>query len=63
MTFGKINCSWSRVFDKAGPAWLITLSIGTLHGHKSGGEILAAFPQSWAVVDDFGTLVCVEMWR
>lgn len=58
-----IDTSVQRRYDAAGAPWLVTLNISTLHGHKSGGAVEAAFPQCAAVIDDFGTLVFVRPWR
>ena len=59
----KIKVSWQRLFDRVGAAWLITLGVGIQHAHANGGHIFAAYPQSMAVVDDFGTLVAVEAYQ
>ena len=60
MNFGtsSISCWWQRTFDHRQPAWLITLSVSPNYTSRVG----IAFPQSRAVVDDFGTLVIVGDW-
>lgn len=61
--YSKINAHWQRSYKASGASWLITLTIGTEHGHSGGGSVYAGMPQARAVVDDFGTLVCVEAWK
>lgn len=57
-----MSCHIQRVYDRRA-CWLLTLCIGHEHGFGGGGHV-SGFPQSWAVVDDFGTLVAVsEQWR
>lgn len=56
-----ITASWQRLRDQA--YWLLTMSIGTAHGSGAGGNVFAAYPQAYCVVDDFGTLVCVSRFR
>lgn len=63
MGSGKIRANWQREFDRIGAAWLITLSVGIQHAHGGGGNLFSAYPQAWAVVDDFGTLVAVEAYK
>jgi hypothetical protein len=58
---GETGISWQRLRNCA--HWLLTINISPDHGRKSGGLLNAAYPQSKAVVDDFGTLVCVTPWR
>ena len=58
-----IRTSWQKVWEKIGGTWLVTLSLGVEHSHGGGGHILAGYPQTWAVVDDFGTLVAVEAYK
>lgn len=55
-----IRTSWQKVWEKIGATWLITLSVGIEHAHAQGGHLFAAYPQTWAVVNDFGDLVAVE---
>ena len=55
----KIECITQRRYDRSGAAWLITLMVGHDHGLGGGGTI-SGYPQTHAVVDDFGTLVAVS---
>lgn len=57
----EIGTSWQRLRDR--PTWLMTLGIRLHHGAGGGGPLRSAFPQSEAVMDDFGTLVCVTPWN
>lgn len=52
-----IICSTQRVYDRAGANYIITVHIGHCHGLESGK--FSGYPQAWAAVDDFGTLVMV----
>ena len=54
----QISVSWQRTYDERQPAWLITLSIS--QQHCAG---IFSYPQSRAVVDDFGTLVAVREFK
>lgn len=57
----QIEASWQRCRDR--PKWLLTISISVAHGQEGGGPLLAAYPQAHAVMDDYGTLVCVTPWN
>ena len=46
-----------RQYDASVP-WLLTVFITTKHAATSAG----AYPQAYAVMDDFGTLVIVGGW-
>lgn len=59
----KIRCWAHRNYQNARGTWLLTLLVGANHGSGGGGNLFAAYPQSWAVVDDFGDLICVEAWK
>lgn len=58
-----IGCSAQRIHGNQRGQWLVTMHIGTMHACNAGGHIHAAYPQNWAVVDDFGNLVFVRGWR
>ena len=46
-----------QVHQHPGATWLVTLNIPAhLHG------LIGAYPQSWAVADDFGNLAFVTGW-
>lgn len=52
---------WHRM--RVTPHWLISISITPDHGAESGGNEQASYPGARAVIDDYGTLVCVTGWR
>jgi len=56
--FADINASWQRTYDERLPNWLITLGV-----YPTNAVSGLAFPQTRAVVDDFGTLVIVRAWQ
>lgn len=60
MDSSRLFCCWCNTYDRAA-SWLITISVGTCHAY--GKRATSAYPQSRAVVDDFGALVCVEAWK
>jgi len=43
--------------------WGVYLGVSLIHGHEGGGSVDAGQPCAKAVVDDFGTLVCLEGFR
>lgn len=44
----------------ARPSWLITFNLGFDAGPPVAGVYVTPYPQAFAVVDDFGTLVLTE---
>lgn len=59
--YGAFEVGWQRLRDA--PTWLLTIRTGIDHGHGAGGHIRSCYPQATAVMDDFGTLVCVTDWH
>ena len=58
MSAAYVKAVWQQAHDHPGPTWLVTLQINPwVHGH------IGAYPQAWAVMDDFGNLVIVSTWR
>lgn len=49
-----------KCHDRPEPNWLLTLAIGLEHAGMVSGNYMSAYPQAWAVVDNFGNLVRVE---
>jgi len=59
-----VRAFWMRSYGgMVAGTWAVFLNIKAIHGHEGGGSIDAAWPMAKAVVDDFGTLVCVEAFR
>jgi hypothetical protein len=57
----RIDTSWQRLRNQS--TWLLTLVVRFDHGAGGGGPLRTAFPQAHAVMDDYGTLVCVTPWN
>lgn len=54
---------WFRVYDKGcAPSWIVGFDLD-IPCAVVGGSYISAFPQSRAIVDDFGRLVLVEQPR
>lgn len=58
----RVRASFHKNFEHGG-RYLISVWFGLEHGHKAGGALSGTMPQTWAVMDDFGALVCVEEFK
>lgn len=58
--FSNINTSFQRT-RRSTYQYIITLHVGHDHGFGGGGHA-SGYPQAWAVMDDFGSLVVVGNW-
>lgn len=58
----RVRASFHKSYEIGG-RYLISVWFGLEHGRSAGGVMSATMPQTWAVVDDFGALVCVEDFR
>ena len=58
-----VGISCHRRYDRTTAPWLLTISVRLMFAAGGGGEASACYPQSHAVMDDFGTLVCVRPWQ
>jgi hypothetical protein len=63
----RIRCTMQREHIPNAPQglrqYLLTMSIWPEHGSEQGGDIRAAYPQAFGVVNDFGDIVIVSRWN
>ena len=56
----KLTCTHQREPGPA-PNWIITINVSLMH--EAGPPWIHSYPQSKAVIDDFGNLIIVRKWQ